>query len=205
MEDYFIIRVKLDSTRVIIPHNIVPLMPDIDELADNYDLSDQEIQDILSEVSEDIDEQEPECVLAVPEIKTVVPELDFHSDGEVTEFVSGFENEIQIMFENIGEIDFPGGRLIDIEIQAGFSGSVAYTEEIEVPEIGVGETEEVSEELRIYAEGQGGIHATLVSDGPEKVEIESSDDNTLNEVFRAVAKERIQIISELKEINSNTN
>jgi hypothetical protein len=178
-------------------------MENVDEIADELNLTDEEIQNIISELPEDMDDQENKCVLAVPEIRSKVPELGFHSEGIITEFVSGVENEVQIEFENIGEIDFPGGLLTDIEFNTGFSGGIAFTEEIEIPEIGVGEKKVVSEDFRIYPEGQGGIRATIESYGEKEVEIKSSDENKLNEVFRAVPKERIQIISELKEINSN--
>ena len=126
---------------------------------------------------------------------------DLISDADV---VSGELHHTMFTLENIGERDYPGGKIENIR-SIGEHNSIEYAVILDVPAIDAGEEEEI--DLGLSTSNPG--HTTYVMDitakDHKKIEIlhEGEDKNVQNTIrfsVRAVDRERLLMLAELRMI-----
>jgi len=168
---------------------------------EGIDLSEEEVEEIQEKMEDKRESRQYK--LEIPNIFVAVenePDIEFRNES--SELVRGVENTLTLRFENIGENDFPGGELTQIEITSGMSGGVEYDGRVEIPEIPVGETRDAEVTIDIYSEGMCGIQARIELDGRGTVELDGSGNNTLSKALLSIPRENLRIISELEEIKN---
>ena len=159
------------------------------------------LNDIPDEVVDEVHEEAkpPTYNLEVINQDTKPAEYDFPTINNDLEIVAGIDNTFTLTIENKGDTDFPGGRIYDISLQS-HNSVTTYTDEISVPSIQAGDSEEIEFSLVISHEGNCGMRATIEPTNRGKVVMDSTDTNKINEVFRSIPREDLQIVSLLGEI-----
>lgn len=176
-------------------------MPSPEKSLEDLDLSKEQLEGIIEEINSDIETEDNIYKLKVKEMESEVGSIDFHSTGELVELVSGEENILTVKLENIGENHFPGGVMSNIELRIGISGGVSFTKEVEIPPIEAGEVKHIELAVNVFHNGQLGLHADVEPVDEGSIEIKSTNSNEINEPFRAIPREQIEIVSHLEDIN----
>ncbi len=128
---------------------------------------------------------------------------------EEDEVIRGEQFKIRFRFENIGEEDFPGGKvdtlgIFPLEGKSGLTGQISEKKQ-EIPRIDVGQSAQKEWEFATFLEGP--VSPSLRIIPKEKCKIlyytskeEKSKDYFSGFVFNVVNREQINIINLLKKV-----